>query len=230
MTHADDSVACILCVEPDQEARALLEEVLSGYRTVFACSAYEAIRELNRLTYDSYMLECWLPDMTGVQLCREIRKADPQGPLVFCTGAARQQDRARGLRAGASAYLCKPINPPVLLSQLRVLLELAELESARAKVELERVLQAELAKRAADILKRTGVERQSAGRAMERICKVKASDAFTRAGGTRAHLQRYWAAAFAGAWAAYEKPSDRGFPEQRDPATRSLDDTSEQSS
>lgn len=208
MTNADDSVACILCVEPDPEARALIGELLSGYRTVFAFNAYEAIRELNSRTCDSYVLECWLPDMSGVQLCREIRKTDPNGPVIFCTGAARHQDRARGLRAGANAYLCKPIDPPVLLNQLRVLLELAELQSAHAKKELERVLHDELGKRAADILRRTGAERQTAGRAMERICKVKASNAFSRAGGTKAHLQRYWAAAFSGAWGVYEQRSD----------------------
>jgi CheY-like chemotaxis protein len=212
----DDSVACILCVEPDPEARAVLKEVLSRYKTVFASDAYEAIRELNSRTCDSYVLECWLPDMSGVHLCREIRKTDPNGPVLFCTGAARHQDRARGLRAGANAYLCKPIDPPVLLNQLRVLLELAELESAHAKKELDRVVREELRKRAADILKRTGAERLSAGRAMERICKAKASDAFNRAGGTKAHLRRYWAAAFAGAWAAYTQRSDPCFSQASD--------------
>jgi response regulator RpfG family c-di-GMP phosphodiesterase len=157
--------------------------------------------------------------MSGLQLCREIRKVDPNGPVLFCTGAARDQDRARGRRAGASAYLCKPVDPPVLLNQLRVLLELAELESSRAKGELERVLREELMKRGAEILKRTGVERQSAGRAMERICRTKASNAFTAAGGTKAYLQRYWPAAFAGAWAAYEQRPDRCVAERGDSST-----------
>jgi CheY-like chemotaxis protein len=216
MTRANESVACILCVEPDQETRALLEEMLSAYRTVFACNAYEALRELHSRTYDSYVLECWLPDLSGLQLCREIRKTDPNGPVLFCTGAARDQDRARGRRAGASAYLCKPVDPPALLNQLRVLLELAELESSHAKGELERVLREELAKRAAEILKRTGTERRSAGRAMERICKTKASNAFTEAGGTNAYLQRYWPAAFAGAWADYEQRSEHCVGEPAD--------------
>jgi response regulator RpfG family c-di-GMP phosphodiesterase len=157
--------------------------------------------------------------MSGLQLCREIRKVDPNGPVLFCTGAARDQDRERARRAGASAYLCKPVDPPVLLHQLRVLLELAELESSRAKAELERVLREEFTIRAADILKRRGVERQSAGRAMKRICKIKACNAFTAAGGTIAYLQRYWPAAFAGAWAAYEQRPDRCIAERDDPST-----------
>ena len=200
--------ASILCVEPSAEAQAVLQEILAPHRTVFARNAYEALRELHASTWDSYVLECWLPDLPGVRVCREIRKIDPHGPVMFCTGAARHADRECAFRAGASAYVCKPIDPPAMVGKLRVLLALAALESARAKQELVRVLHEEFARRTDDIRKRTGATRGSARRAMERICRSKAAAAFISAGGTRAYLERYWATAFDAAWASYSQPGD----------------------
>jgi DNA-binding response OmpR family regulator len=214
-------IPSILCVEPDQESRELLQEVLADYQSVLVCSAYEGLRELNTHTFDAFVLESWLPDLSGVHLCREIRKVDPRVPVVFCTAAAREQDRARGLRAGASAYLCKPIEPTRLLSQLRVLLELAERESKRAGADVERVIQQELTARTADVLKRSGVARQAAARAIERISRGKAFLAFVQAGGTRRNFERSWSHAFALAWQSYQEQIDRRERDSRLPEPKS---------
>ncbi|MGZ5124696.1 MAG: response regulator transcription factor, partial [Burkholderiales bacterium] len=202
-------IPSILCVEPDRESRELLQEVLADYQSVLVCSAYEGLRALNTQTFDAFVLESWLPDLSGVHVCREIRKVDPCVPVVFCTAAARDQDRARGIRAGASAYLCKPIEPARLLSQLRVLLELAERESIRAGAQIERVIQQELTARTGEVLKRSGIARQAAARAIERISRGKAFLAFVDAGGTRCHFERSWSHAFALAWQSYEEQISR---------------------
>jgi sigma-B regulation protein RsbU (phosphoserine phosphatase) len=191
----------ILCVQADEEERALLAELLRAYRMVFACNAYEALRELGRGVFDAYVLDLWLPDWSGAQLCREVRKIDPHGPVLFCTAAARLEDRHRAIRAGGSAYLCKPIDPLRLLAQLRVLLELADLESIRARIEADRATQAELERRVAEVFKRTGESRRSAVRAVERVSKAKAAVAFSKCGGTKANFERWWPTLFAGAWA-----------------------------
>ncbi|MGZ5710166.1 MAG: response regulator transcription factor [Burkholderiales bacterium] len=191
----------ILCVQGDEEERALLAELLKGYRIVFASNGYEALRELGRGVFDGYVLDLWLPDWSGTQLCREVRKIDPHGPILFCTAAARIEDRNRAMRAGGSAYLSKPIDPSRLLAQLRVLLELADLESIQARIEADRAMQAELERRAAEVFKRTGDSRRCAVRAVERISKARASIAFSKSGGTRANFERWWPALFAGAWA-----------------------------
>jgi CheY-like chemotaxis protein len=194
-----------LCIDNGQESRDVLAEVLAGYRIVFACNAFEGIRELHKGMFDAYLLEYSLPDWSGVQLCREIRKADPRVPILYCTGAARAEDRELAFKAGASAYLCKPIDPPRLLGQLRVLLELAERESTRARLEAQRAIQEDLARRTADVFKRTGISTQLACRAIERGAKVKAFHAFAVCGGTRAHFTRWWPVAFANAWASFEQ-------------------------
>jgi DNA-binding response OmpR family regulator len=191
----------ILCVQGDEEDRALLAELLRDYRMVFACNGYESLRELGRGVFDGYVLDLWLSDWCGAQLCREVRKIDPHGPVLFCTAAARMEDRKRAMRAGGSAYLCKPVDPSRLLAQLRVLLELADLESTRARVEADRATRAELERHAAELFKRTAESRRSAVRALERISKAKASIAFLKSGGTKANFERWWPALFAGAWA-----------------------------
>jgi DNA-binding response OmpR family regulator len=168
---------------------------------VFACNGYESLRELGRGVFDGYILDLWLPDWSGAQLCREVRKIDPHGPVLFCTAAARMVDRYRAMRAGGSVYLCKPVDPPQLLAQLRVLLELADLESIRARIEADRAARAELDRRAVELFKRAGESRRSALRAVERTSKAKVSIAFMKSGGTKANFERWWPALFAGTWA-----------------------------
>jgi DNA-binding response OmpR family regulator len=68
----------------------------------------EALRLISRESFDLYILESKLPEMTGVQLCRKIRKIDKQTPILFFTGKARPQDRAASIATGANEYLVKP--------------------------------------------------------------------------------------------------------------------------
>jgi DNA-binding response OmpR family regulator len=187
----------ILCVQADEEERALLAELLKAYHTVFACNAYEAMRELDRGVFDGYVLDLWLPDGSGEQVCREVRRIDPHGPVLFYTAAARIEDRNRAIGAGGSAYLCKPIDPSRLLAQLRVLLELADLESIQARIESDRATHAELERHVVEIVRRTGESRKAAVRAVERISKAKASIAFSKSGGTKANFERWWPTLFA---------------------------------
>jgi DNA-binding response OmpR family regulator len=146
---------------------------MPGYQTVFACDAYAALREINSRSFGAYVLEVWLPDLSGLQLCREIRKLDPHGAVVFCTAAVRIEDRSRAFRAGANAYLCKPIDPYRLQSEVRVLFELADIESLRARVEEQQAVQEELQRLTSESVKRAHLAKGAASRAMERTSPVK---------------------------------------------------------
>jgi DNA-binding response OmpR family regulator len=61
--------------------------------------------------FDLYILDNWLPDNSGVELCRAIREFDAHTPILFYSAAAYAKDIQEGLRAGAQAYLVKPIIP-----------------------------------------------------------------------------------------------------------------------
>jgi DNA-binding response OmpR family regulator len=188
----------ILCVDPDREAQALLREILRQYEPVFASNAYDALRLLNSGFFDAYVLESWLPDFSGLALCREIHRTDPGGTVLFCTAAAHKQDRLLALQAGASAYMCKPLKPPELLSDLRVFLERAEIKSARAAVAAKRAVNKELARHGTQLCTHADAARRAALFAVERICRTRAFTAYAVKGGTRASFERGWDALFAG--------------------------------
>jgi DNA-binding response OmpR family regulator len=155
--------------------------------------------------FDAYLLESWLPDFSGLALCREIHRTDPAGTVLFCSAAARKQDRLLALHAGASAYICKPLDPPELLRQLRVFLELAEIKSARATVAAKRGVNEELARYRTQLTTHDDVARRSALLAVERLCRARAFTAYADKGGTRASFERGWDALFAGLAAEFER-------------------------
>ena len=68
----------------------------------------QALSLIEKERFDLYLLDAWLPDLDGFELCRRMRAFDSQTPILFFSGAAREADRKRGIEAGADAYLIKP--------------------------------------------------------------------------------------------------------------------------
>ncbi len=189
----------ILCVDDDTESRAVLEGILAENTLVFAPTAFDAVRLTNAGGFHGYVLDYWLPDWSGASLCRAIRKVDPNAPIVFCSAAVRELDRAKALRAGANAYLCKPLDPEELRAKLGAFLSLAEMESLRAKVEEERAIQLELERRVSGAISRTNGARDLAATSIERTARAKAYKAFIEAHGCRAHFESWWPQVFGSA-------------------------------
>jgi DNA-binding response OmpR family regulator len=183
-------------VDDDPETRELLTHVLSDHEIVFAQNAFEALRNVNSRGFHGYLLDYWLPDWSGPALCREIRKIDPHGPIVFCTAAARDNDRARAMRAGANAYLCKPVAPDVLRSKLRAFLTLSEMESMQARIEEQRVVQEELQRRLSNVRAHMATAQALMDASIERTARARAYKAFIDARGTRAHFEGWWTQVF----------------------------------
>src|SRR4030095_5956628 len=55
--------------------------------------------------FDMYLLEAWLPDINGFEMCGRMRKAEPDTPILFFSSAAYAADKVRGLEAGANDYV-----------------------------------------------------------------------------------------------------------------------------
>lgn len=101
----------ILCVEDDNDTREMLGMYLRllGLEVDFAASAEESLRCIQTRDFDLYILDTWLPDVDGFELCRRIRQRTRLGSqIIFFSGAAREVDRRRGIEAGADAYVFKP--------------------------------------------------------------------------------------------------------------------------
>lgn len=186
----------ILWVDADVESRLLFEELLRGCTIVFAPTAFEARRLMSDTCFDGIVTEFWLPDFSGPAFCRELRKLDANVPVVFCTGSARARDRASGLRAGADAFVSKPVDPANFRAQLLALLDDSRLKSLSAIDSLERAIATELQRQ---MLIRSAMGKTSdrfSAAASERLAQRRAYEAFAAAGGTRACFANWWAQAF----------------------------------
>jgi CheY-like chemotaxis protein len=109
----------ILVVDDDEMVLMALEELLKpeGYEVQTVSSGTEALQKLEEGGYDLLMLDVIMPEMDGYELCKRIREKEKykETPVVFLTAKSRDEDRARGLEAGANLYLSKPISPDKLL-------------------------------------------------------------------------------------------------------------------
>ena len=192
----------VLCAHAKAETQQFLQSVLPECRFVFACTGFEALRCANHAIFDLYIVDYWLPDWTGVGLCRDIRKIDARGPLCFYATRDQHRYRERALAAGANLYLEAPVDAEHLSHHLRGLIERAHIDSLAARFEEERVIHEELKARAAAAGALAKDAMTQAIRAIERSGKIKAYQAFVAAGGTRANFERWWPHQFGSAWAA----------------------------
>jgi DNA-binding response OmpR family regulator len=71
--------------------------------------------------FNLYVLDTWLPDGSGVDLCREIRLLKPDSPIIFTSGAAMRDSVDEAIEAGATRYIIKPYDPFDLLEIVKEL-------------------------------------------------------------------------------------------------------------
>ena len=100
----------VLCVDDDEDAREMLSALLkcSLVETRAVGTAAQALSLIQTERFDLYLLDSWLPDLDGVELCRRLRLLDAHTPVLFYSGAAYAEDKKRAIEAGANAYVNKP--------------------------------------------------------------------------------------------------------------------------
>jgi OmpR-family two-component system manganese-sensing response regulator len=102
----------ILCVDDHQDSRdviaALLKTADPRYEIDLAAGADSAMALIDERSYDVYVLDYMMPEMSGVELCRWIRQADRHAPIVFLSALDRPTDKLIAIEAGATEYLTKP--------------------------------------------------------------------------------------------------------------------------
>jgi len=100
----------VLYVDDHEDARDMLTTLLrvSLIETKAVATAAQALSSVRAERFDLYLLDVWLPDLDGFELCRRLRAFDPNTPVLFFSGAGYDADKHRGLAAGASDYVVKP--------------------------------------------------------------------------------------------------------------------------
>ena len=164
----------ILCVEDYEPTRGVMAASLRALRPDFARDGEQALARIKAAAYDAYVVDQWLPDYSGILLCRDIRRADPHVPIVFFTVADREEMRERALKAGATVYLSKTVDYIELREQIGALIAEADRKAEAAQEATQEALAA---------LKRDGSD------------KSRVRDAYVAAGGTLSRFERWCTAA-----------------------------------
>lgn len=105
-----------------------------GFTTFVADSAEEGMRLYRRLKPDLILLDIMLPQRSGYDFCRAIRK-DGSTPIIFMTARADEGDRVKGLEMGADDYVTKPFNLSELAARVKAVLRRATGEPPQEVVE-----------------------------------------------------------------------------------------------
>ena len=112
----------ILVVEDDEAIATSLVRALSGqgYETTRVGSGAAALDQLATVGADLVLLDLGLPDMDGIDVCRDIRRRDTTLPVVLLTARQEEIDVVIGLDAGAVDYITKPFRLAELFARIRV--------------------------------------------------------------------------------------------------------------
>ena len=100
----------VLCVDDDEDSRVMLVTLLKHafIEARAVGTAAQALSLIQAEHFDLYMLDGWLPEIDGFELCRRLRAFDPHIPILFFSGAAYEADKQKGIEAGADDYVVKP--------------------------------------------------------------------------------------------------------------------------
>jgi len=114
----------ILVVEDDYSILTGLVDLLEGegYAVSSAIDGAEALRSYNQEKPNLILLDIMIPEKSGYDVCREIRKIDPVTPILMLTAKGQEVDKVVGLELGADDYIVKPFGVQELLARVRAAL------------------------------------------------------------------------------------------------------------
>ena len=124
----------VLYIEDHDDTRELVTIVLEqrSFEVVSDSTIKRGVALAASQHFDLYLLDSWLPDGSGLDLCRQIREFDRVTPILFYSAAAYEIDKDQAIACGAQAYLIKPSQPSELCSLVTALIDSHRCRWARA--------------------------------------------------------------------------------------------------
>ncbi len=107
-----------------------LELQEAGYEVTVASDGPTGLQQAKETSPDLLLLDWSLPGLTGLDLCKQLRKADQATPVIFVTSHAEDEGKRVAIEAGANDYLMKPFAINALLDKIRSFLAQAMMPTA----------------------------------------------------------------------------------------------------
>jgi two-component system, OmpR family, KDP operon response regulator KdpE len=133
------SAGRILVIDDEPQIRRIMRETLtsSGYEVDDAKNGEEGLLKVREFRPDLVLLDINMPEMSGVELCRAIRKDSRSIGIIMLTVRNSETDKVAALDAGADDFVTKPFSTPELLARIRAGLRRVPLaQTSAAKLEL----------------------------------------------------------------------------------------------
>lgn len=173
----------ILVIEDEQRVANLLKAGLeeSGFQVMVAYDGYMGLRLYRSGTFDLVISDIILPKVNGFDVCREIRKSNPDIPVLMLTALGSTDDKLEGFDVGADDYMVKPFDFRELVARIQVMLKrrrepVAEKAESVSYADLRIDLRAKSVTRAGKVLKLSPKEYnllvymvENAGRVLSRM-------------------------------------------------------------
>jgi len=192
MVNFDRDKKRILLVEDNEDARGITAIILNEYALSYARNFGEGRRLARQQHFDLYIIDNWLPDGSGAELCRLIRRFDPHTPILYYSASAYPRDLQAAFIAGAQAYLIKPISSDELTQVVARLTSVSPETAFEARRAESAAIREELAIQQAENAERVEKAKEKSLRAKEKALRLKAEMAFLMAGGARGDFAREW--------------------------------------
>jgi two-component system phosphate regulon response regulator PhoB len=124
----------VLIVEDEAALVTMLRYNLEkeGFEVTEAADGEEALAQISERKPDAVLLDWMLPLVSGIEVCRQIRRAPATRslPIIILTARGEEGDRVRGLNSGADDYIVKPFSPSELVARLKAVMRRAQPASA----------------------------------------------------------------------------------------------------
>jgi DNA-binding response OmpR family regulator len=129
--------ARILIVEDEPEIVEILVSYLKrdGFLARSTTSGEEALAKLKSESFDLVLLDIMLPDLSGLEVCRQIRKVSSI-PIIILTARDNETDRVVGLEIGADDYITKPFSPREVVARVKAVLRRTQAASSEKIIQV----------------------------------------------------------------------------------------------
>ena len=126
----------VLLIEDDEDFSPLVAMILTDetVEVITAMSGTDGLSRMRAAPPDLVILDLMLPGEDGLSICRRLRGAGDQTPIIMLTAKGEDVDRIVGLEMGADDYLPKPFNPRELVARVNAVLRRRQPEIGRAHV------------------------------------------------------------------------------------------------